>query len=446
MEISSVLRELAGMWRGKLYVVGGAVRDAILGVTTYDVDLASSLTAEEVCALLEGTRFVTERHSAKLGTLGIRADGEKFEYTAFRTDSYDMRGAHAPASVEFGVTLEEDALRRDFTVNAVYYDISEDKIVDVTGGVEDMKRKLIRTVRDPREVIAEDALRIMRMVRFAASYGFDIDAETMNRATEMSGNLVNIAPERIREEFERILSADEVCGIKGAQRRGLELLKECGAVQYAVPELTEGIGVEQNKNWHRYDVYGHILSTVENAPRRIRLAALFHDIAKPVLKRETGGSKGHEIRGAEIAELRMTALKYSKAEIAEVKELVAAHMFDLKCNEPEEALRLFIQEHIGVMDKLLELKDADWIGGGTRTGSNPSADRIRALLPVMKEEGVAFSLKDLKANGKDLDGVPPEMRSRALRALMKRTATDPVARTREGALGFLKNFETVHKP
>ena len=442
MEISPVLKELAGLWRGKLYVVGGAVRDAILGVPTADVDLASPLTADEVRALLEGTRFRTEPHSLKLGTLGIYADGEKFEYTAFRTDSYDMRGAHSPSAVSFGRTLEEDALRRDFTVNALYYDIEEDKTVDVTGGREDIARKLIRTVRAPEAVIAEDALRIMRMVRFAASYGFEIEPGVMECARAMSGNLKNVAPERIREEFERILSADAVCGIAGAQRRGLELLTECGAIDHIVPELKEGIGVEQNKHWHRFDVYGHILSTVEHAPRRIRLAALFHDIAKPVLKRETGVTAGHAERGAEIAARRLSALRYPKAEIGEVKELVAAHMFDLKCNESEEALRLFVQEHVGIIDKLCELKDADWAGGGTREGTNPSADRIRSLLPVMRSEGVAFSLKELKADGNDLKDAPKEMRAVALRELMKRTATDAGARTREGALEFLKKFKS----
>lgn len=441
MEISAVLKELAGLWRGKLYVVGGAVRDAVLGVPTTDVDLASPLTADEVRALLADTPFKAEPHSLKLGTLGIYKDGEKFEYTAFRTDSYDMRGAHSPSSVSFGSTLEEDALRRDFTVNALYYDIKEEKITDVTGGLKDIGLKLIRTVRAPETVIAEDALRIMRMVRFAASYGFGIDACVMECATAMSSNLTNVAPERIREEFDRILAADAVCGIKSAPRRGLELLTECGAIDYIVPELKEGVGVEQNKHWHRYDVYGHILSTVEHAPSEIRLAALFHDIAKPVLKRETGVTAGHAERGAEIAETRMSALRYPKAKTAEVKELVAAHMFDLKCNESEEALRLFVQEHIGIIDKLCMLKDADWAGGGIREGSNPSADRIRALLPAMRAEGVAFSVRELKVTGEDLKDIEPARRSVALEELKRLTAVNAAARTRSGALAFLGKFK-----
>ena len=184
MIVSPALEALKEIWKGDIFVVGGAVRDSLLGYAPTDVDLASPLTPDEVEKLLKDTPFTTRRHSPRLGTLGISGMGEKFEYTAFRSDSYPNDGSHTPTLVRFGVDISEDALRRDFTVNSVYYDLKRDKLVDPVGGVADIERKIVRTARPAREVLKEDALRILRMARFCGKLGFEADAELMDTARD----------------------------------------------------------------------------------------------------------------------------------------------------------------------------------------------------------------------------------------------------------------------
>ncbi len=439
-EFPQELKELAEIFPARLYVVGGAVRDVLLGYKPQDYDLASSAKAEDVLTALGKTRFRAEHNSLKLGTLSIRGN-VKYEYTAFRKDSYTGNGKHEPEKVEFVDDVEVDARRRDFTVNAIYIDVLSGEVVDPTDGQADLKNKLIRTVRAPQDVVAEDALRIMRMARFASSLGFEADKELIEVCKFYAESLRLIAAERIKDELNKILVADTVYGIKGAHIRGLELLREIGALEIILPEVYAMIGVEQNRNYHAYDVYNHTLRAVEALPPELRLVGLMHDVGKPTTISETGKATGHDVYGAELTRKIMGRLRYSNEQISRAVALVRDHMFDIDGTETDVAVREFVQAKYKEIPDLITLKIADWNAGGVRTGVCPSAERLRRVYDELIVEGVPFEIRDLPVSGGELEslGVEPSDRGKILKELLKKSASDDSLRTRDGAIGFIKN-------
>lgn len=443
MKITYLLQNLAKIFDTPLYVVGGAVRDSLCGYQVKDVDLAADKSPDEVKQMLSGTRYRAVFTSPKFGTLKIMCGRESWEYTTFRTDSYAGDGSHRPLEVKFTSDLVKDALRRDFRCNAVYYDIIAARYVDPLEGLEDISKRIMRATRPPEEVFSEDGLRVMRLVRIAAETGFTIDEETLEGAKNKVDTLAEIAPCRKRDEFTKMLIADTANGIKGAQRRALELMTSIGAMRYIAPEIYEGIGFAQRPDFHRYDVFGHIMKVVELCPPEVRLAAFFHDIAKPEMRMTTGKSAGHAERGAEIAETRMRAMCYSNAEISEVCALVRAHMFDLKCNASESDVRRFIQINHKYIGDLLKLKDADHLGSGIMTGRNPSGIRLEKVFEEMKNEGVPMTVKELKVGGEDLITlkIPEELRAEAVKSLLAATADGGELLKRENQLKYLENFK-----
>lgn len=442
MIVSPALEELKRIWKGDLFVVGGAVRDSLSGYTPTDVDLASPLRGEEVEELLKGTPFTTRRHSMRLGTIGISGMGEKFEYTAFRTDSYPNDGKHTPVCVKFGVGIAEDALRRDFTVNSIYYDLKRGEIVDPVNGLKDLKNRVVRSARPAEEVLKEDALRILRLVRFQGKLGFEADGELVAAARRMRHTLKEIAPERVRDELIGILTADAVNALPDAHVRAFSLMTEIGATEIVLPEVAACVGVEQNPKWHKYDVYEHMLRTFEAiAPRtETRLAAILHDIGKPAAGYTKGVTREHPEFGAWLARERLTALKFPQRTVDRVSTLIRLHMFDLKGDVSEKEERIFILEHADCIQDLVALKNADRIGSGLRNDPSPAAVRLSRTYAEMKKEGVAFKIKDLKAGGADTLRLPPETRGYALKALLKENAWNEMVRTEEGAKEFIARF------
>ncbi|MFA5449406.1 MAG: CCA tRNA nucleotidyltransferase [Clostridia bacterium] len=441
MTVSTPLEELANLFPTPLYIVGGAVRDFVAGFPVSDIDLAASLKPDELIAILKDSNFKVSPTSLKLGTLKIRAKNESYEYTSFRTDSYPLDGSHRPSDVKFTKEIKEDALRRDFTINAVYYHIKTQEFVDLCGGIPDIKNRLIRTTAHPEKVLKEDALRVLRGIRIAAQTGFEIENKTFAALAAYASGLKNIAAERIREEFDKIIIADTHLGIKDGHIRGLRLLDEIGALKYIVPELLEGKGVLQRADFHKYDVFGHALSVFEAAPPEIRLAALLHDIAKPATLRKTGRFAGHDKAGAEMAVNIMRRLVYPEAEIRRVKKLIAAHMYDLDNKTGEKKLRLFILEHCDIIEDLIKLKRADIAGGGIIKEDVPL--RLEETYHSMLNEGVAFSIKALPISGRDLLelDIPANTRGALLGDLLKRSVNDSALRTREAALNFAKKYK-----
>lgn len=209
------LYKLSKLLDNPLYLVGGAVRNSILGLPLGDLDTASANMPNDVISRLQGTEFEILAEYPRTGTVLIGADGFKTEHTTFRTDSYPINsGAHSPEKVEFTSDITVDALRRDFTVNAIYYDLTSDSVVDPTGGIDDIKKRELRAVDDPRRVLSEDALRIMRLVRLRAELGFEIESMTLAVASELGARVMDISRERITDEYIKTL--------KGATKYGIE--------------------------------------------------------------------------------------------------------------------------------------------------------------------------------------------------------------------------------
>jgi tRNA nucleotidyltransferase (CCA-adding enzyme) len=292
IELSKNLIKLAQLFTSPLYVVGGHVRNSLLGIESFDVDLASDLTPQQVAELLDGTEFSLASINKRLGTLKIIVIGgrESFEYTTFREDSYPQSGAHSPQEVCFTNDILTDAKRRDFKANAVYYDILQDKIIDLLGGLNDIKHRVISTTRSPMEVFSEDGLRILRMVRQACELGFDIDGNTFKVAAENVDLLKDISAQRIREELIKIINADHKYPsliLPNAHERGIRLLDELGALKYVLPDLAESKGFNQHSKFHCHDVFEHTMIVFKNCPPSARIAALLHDLAKPAVRLDT---------------------------------------------------------------------------------------------------------------------------------------------------------------
>ncbi len=377
-----------------LYAVGGCVRDEILGREVFDIDLTSACLQEEAEKYAKAAGMRVLLGSKRLGTVMIK--GEKsYEYTPFRVDSYPAgSGVHKPASVRFTEDIEEDARRRDFTVNALYYDILGGDTLDLLGGKADLDARLLRAVDDPRRVLGEDGLRIMRLYRFVAVLGFSAEEKTAAAAREMSGLLGDIAPERIRVELDKLLAGEHAA-------EGLRGLIGCGAMRVIMPEFCENIGVKQDPAFHMYDVDEHILRTVEYAPPRLRLAALLHDIGKGRCVREEGNMYRHAQVSAQMAEEIMTRLRYSKEQTRRTVRLVAAHMTDMRGDMRESKLRRFVAKNADIIDDLTELIIAD-ARAACGNADREKCLRIARLRDKMQKEGVPFGVGELAINGNDV--------------------------------------------
>ena len=419
-ELKAVLEELASLFDKPLYMVGGAVRNILLNYAVDDIDLAAALPPDKVIAALRSTPFKVKVNSKKLFTLAIIKDGFRFEYTSFRTDSY-KKGFHRPHKSEFTEDLTQDALRRDFTANAVYYDILEKKLIDPLNGAEDIKKRILKTVTSPQEVFGQDGLRLMRLARQAAELGFEVEERTFNAAEDNAFLIQDIAPERIRDEFNKIVSADCRYGNEGGHVKGLRYLEKLGLLPFILPELVKCKGIKQRRDYHKYDVYGHVTKAYELAPTHIRLAALFHDIAKPLCIREDGSMKGHDIKGQEVARQIMGRLRYSNDEINKTVRLVKLHMYDLKCDKESGELKSFVQENHDIIQDLIALKRADYAASGNLKGDCLCAARLEKIYQEMVDKKIPFTVKDLKVRGGDLIemGIPEAKRGRLLEKLLK---------------------------
>lgn len=388
----------------KCFLVGGAVRDTFLGRAVREYDLATDAHPNEVMRMFPRTAPTGIDH----GTVLVIDGGMEVEVTTFRADGTYTDGRH-PDEIRFAATIEEDVSRRDFTVNALAYDLATRDFIDLFGGIQDLQRRTIRTVGDPNERFAEDGLRIMRAVRFASELHFIIEDETFAAIRGALGVFEKVSSERIREELNRILASDDPFS-------GIELMRKSGMLSIVLPELEEGYGVAQNR-FHAYDVYYHNLNSCRSVPmgknpeetRLIRLAALLHDIAKPrtqkkIDKQEELVYYNHEIVGASMARRIMKRLKYSRAETDFVEHLIRNHMFYYQDEWTDAAVRRFMNkvglEHIR---SLLTLREADRLGNGKRKrGESAAIPKLLKRIDKIIEEANAITVKDLVVNGNDI--------------------------------------------
>ncbi len=433
------LNNLALSLSKPLYVVGGACRDFLAGLSVNcgDLDICAPLSADEVCAAAKEAGFTVSAVYKNTGTVLMSADGQDYEFTSFRTDKY-VRGIHSPVEVFFTDDIASDARRRDFRCNAVYYDIAAQKFVDPLGGIEDIKNKRITTVVDAKKVFGEDGLRLMRLCRIAAQIGFTPTEECIEGARENCALIDDIAAERIWAELNAILHADSKYGVKRAQYKGLELLKRTGVLARVLPELALGDDMYQRKDFHNHDVLEHTLRCVLYAPPEIRLAALLHDVGKPYCQIRFGKFARHEEEGAALAENICKRLRVPTKLTARVCELVRWHMYDLSGAASDNKVRKFIVNHPDILDDLLLLKQADFSACKDELSPAPCVVKWKRIMEDMKNEGVPFTLKELDIRGDELigAGICPDETAKTLKMLLGECAIGNVKNEKQTLIKY----------
>lgn len=408
----------------KLYAVGGCVRDALLKRTVHDVDLASRARPDELLERAKAFGIEAKIVQQTLGTVLLTIDGVDYEHTTFRTESYGAGGAHKPDAVRFSDSPEQDAFRRDFSVNALYESVSDGTILDPTGGLGDLENRVLRTTtKDPAMILRDDGLRILRLVRFAASLDFSIDPGTWEAAKANAALLKDVAWERKRQELDRILTGPRVFD-------ALMMLRDVGALPYLLPELIACDGMAQRKEYHKYDVLTHLFHTCENTPEELgaRLIGLLHDVGKPEAYRRDRNLYAHDVYGTEIARTMLKRLRYPSALIDRVCGAIRIHMFDLTDSASEATVRkrfaAFGRERT---EDLLMIREADIRGSGYQTAY--TAERWREIYRKMRQEHAPFSESELAVSGADVMrelGLPAGERiGRIKHALLLRCAVHP---------------------
>ncbi len=438
------LIKLAFACEKPLYVVGGSVRDFLAELTPsfYDFDICSAIKVEELVPIATACGLSVKSVFKNTGTLKLQdSENNEYEYTCFRSDKY-VRGVHVPVEIYFTEDIALDAKRRDFTANAVYFDIKNNAFVDPLNGIPAIKEKRLTTVDKAQKVFGEDGLRLMRLARQAAQLGFSPDEECFLGAKTNAHLICDISPERILTELTSILSADEKYGNTDGPYQGLTLLEQTGVLAHILPELTLGKNMEQRKDFHKYDVLEHSLRAVKYADKKVRFAALLHDIGKPLCQNRDNNIHAHPIEGALLAKVILKRLKASKKQLERIPALVEWHMYDFDCKTSENKLRRFFVEHQDILEDLLLLKQADFSACMDDTSTAPTCQKWIALLDKMHSEKVPFTLKELHFNGADALalGIKPEKISTLLRMLLLHVATHPneneKARLSKLAIGF----------
>ncbi len=435
----SVSEIIERLWQSgyEAYAVGGCVRDALLGLTPHDWDITTSAAPEEMRRCFEGFRLIET--GLKHGTLTVMLRGQGYEVTTFRID-----GAYTdhrrPDSVAFVKELSLDLARRDFTINAM---ATRDgtQIIDLYGGQEDLAKGLLRCVGVPRERFTEDALRILRALRFASVYDLQLDPQTLAAAVEMCDTLSNVSAERIFVELKKLLSG------KAARR----ILLEVPQVLFAVlPELSPMFRFAQNNPHHAYDVWTHTAISVENAPNdpAYRLAMLFHDSGKP--RAHTVDADGvdhfklHQIYSAEIAEECLLRLKSDTATLRQVLFLVREH--DLRIPATAKAVKKQMLR-LGQNDfmSLFPVFRADLLAQNPALIPEKQAhvDELYQIAQEVVAHNACVSLKQLAVNGSMLKslGISGKQTGEVLRHLLEAVALNDYPNEAEALLRLARSWQ-----
>ncbi|MGW3890846.1 CCA tRNA nucleotidyltransferase [Micromonospora chokoriensis] len=400
----------------ELHLVGGSVRDALLGRLGDDLDFCTDAHPDETLRILKGWAESIWETGREFGTIGAQRDGLRLEITTFRAESYDQVSRNPV--VVYGTNLDEDLKRRDFTINAMAVSLPEHRFTDPHGGLDDLSAKVIRTPSTPGESFGDDPLRMLRAARFAAQLRFAVHPDVHLAMTEMAADLDRITAERIRDEFTKLL-----CGTDPIT--GLRLLVDTGLAERFLPELT-GLKLEIDEHAQHKDVYEHTLTVVSNAVSHedegcdfvLRMAALLHDVGKPATK--AVGSDGrvsfhhHEVVGARLTKARMKAMRYPKDVTAQVTALVALHLRFYGYGRGEwtdSAVRRYVADAGDLLPRLHKLTRSDCTTRNRRKAAQLAADYDALedrIARIAAEEDLARVRPDLDGNAiMELLGVPP---------------------------------------
>ena len=426
-----VVAALAGAFADtgfELAVVGGPVRDALLGRDTHDLDFTTNASPDEILALVTPISTARWDIGRAFGTIGARVKGEQVEITTYRADSYD--GVTRKPAVEFGDSIEADLARRDFTVNAMALQVVPSarlpgsapaqrpgsaqgpKLIDPTGGVEDLVSGVLRTPADPRVSFGDDPLRMLRAARFSAQLGFDVDPATWAAIEELRATLDIVSPERVQGELVRLMQTDDPV-------RGIRVLVDTGLIEEFLPEVS-ALRLEVDEHHHHKDVYEHSLTVLQQAIELerarhpgdapdvpLRIAALLHDIGKPrTRKLEPGGAvtfHHHDVVGSRMARKRLQALRFDGETTDAVATLIELHLRFFGYAEgvwTDSAVRRYVRDAGDLLERLHMLTRADVTTRNRRKAARLAAayDDIERRITALREQ------EELDAIRPELDG------------------------------------------
>jgi len=409
----------------KACIVGGAVRDMIMGRSPHDFDVMSSASVSEVLKLFDKVLPIGEEH----GTAVVFLDGDKVEVTLCKT-------GYEPGD-DWQARLREDLLHRDFTINAMAVD-EEGRLADPYDGLQDIKKCIIRAPEDRNEErIHEDPLRMLRAVRLAAVLDFQLDEKLSSSIIQCLPMLTSVSVERIREELVAILVSER-------PGQGIRMLVDTGLMKYIIPELLDTVGFNQHNPYHIYNVFDHTLAVIEKVPAflEIRLAALFHDIAKPATftldEKGIGHFYQHQRIGGNMTKIILSRMKFSGDIIEKVSTLVGEHMSWLEKPTPEAVKRLINRVGAENLPDLFTLQRADLCGSAPPYDFS-FIDQTQEMANEILTRKEALTVKDLAVNGQDLMDMgylPGEKLGKALNRLLDIVLSEPEINRKDRLMGL----------
>lgn len=435
------------------YLVGGCVRDFLLDKEPKDWDITTNANPEEIIKI-----FPKNFAENKFGTVTVLTDSDnasvrEIEITPYRTESEYSDKRH-PDKVAWAETIDDDLSRRDFTINAIALDIngSKDKgdlLIDPYGGQLDIKSKIIKTVGKAEERFSEDALRMMRAVRFSAALNFDIDEETKIAIKNNSAWIDKISKERVRDELLKII-------ITPRASEGIEELRALNLLKYIIPELEEGYRVGQNKH-HIFDCYEHSIESLKYAAKKnfninVRMAVLLHDVGKPRVKAGDGADStfyNHEIVGAKMTAKILDRLRFSKKDSEKITKLVRYHLFYYNVGEVTESSVRRLVNRVGLenMEELLEVRMSDRIGSGVPKAEPYKLRHLKYVIDKVSQD--PLSVQMIKVDGNDIMKIlgikPGPMIGWILDILLSQVLEDPKKNDKEYLTKEIKKINKLGK-
>lgn len=449
MDIPKEIKDIAAVLAAagfRAHLVGGCVRDILVGKKPKDWDITTNAIPEEIQKIFSGFGGATAENPAtvyenQFGTVGIKTNSEDPTLKIVEVTTYRIEGKYSdkrhPDEVKFAKTIEEDLSRRDFTVNAMainLHSLKEDA-TDPFGGRIDLENKLIRAVGEPEKRFQEDALRILRAVRFMCQLGFRIDPATEEAMKNNVGLIEFVSKERIRDEFFKLMATDFA-------HEGINFMEKIGLLRYVMPELSEGVGVGQNKH-HIYSVFEHNVrslqySVEQNHSLEVRIASLLHDVGKVKSKRGEGPNStfyGHQVVGEKIVLQIADRLKFPKDMAERIALLVREHMFVYDPETVTDAGARRLVRRVGKenLDALFQLREADRIGSGVPKAQPYRLRHLKFRIEKVSQDPV--SAKMLKVNGEDIireAGIPPGPKIGSILAIiLEEVLDDPTLNVKE---------------
>ena len=417
------------------YIVGGSVRDCKIGmIIPKDYDITTNALPEEIIRLFDKTVPTGIEH----GTITVMINGDGYEVTTYRIDG-EYLDNRRPVGVTFVLNLKEDLARRDFTINALAFN-EEHGLIDYFNGTEDLENKIIRAVGEPNKRFQEDALRMLRAIRFAARLDFEIEEKTLEAIKANSHLILNVSKERIRDELCKML-------VSNRTTKALRTLKETKLLEYILPELQVAVGFNQRNPHHDKDIFEHTLAVVENCPLELnlRVAALLHDIAKPncftIDKEGIGHFYGHDKKGVIICQQILRRLKFDNESISEIIILVKEHMNVLTKPTDASVKRLIIRTGVDLIEGLISLQKADALGSCLSETRLQEIKEMEEKATEILESKVPLSIKDLAISGGDLINQfsikPGKEIGAMLKFLLEKVLENPELNSKEKLLAII---------